>query len=81
MISVNYKEWCLFYKYIDRYIVYKLYYQKMFDPVILIVVDIVSEVLFNSLIKSFYLFIGLKMKNYRKFVVYSEFCYEYYEEL
>ncbi len=57
----------------DRYIINKLYYWEMFDLIILIVIDITSEVLFNSLIKSFYLFIGLKMKGYRKFIVHSEF--------
>ncbi len=52
----------------------------MFDPVILIVVDIAFEILFNSLIKSFYLSIGLRVKSYKKLVVYSEFYYECYEE-
>ena len=69
MISINYKEWYLLYKYIDRYIVYKLYYRKIFDLIILIVVDIAFKVLFNSLIESFYLFIGLRMKRYKKFIV------------
>ncbi len=68
-------------RYIDRYIVYELCYWKMFDPIILVVVDIAFEVLFNSLVESFYLSIGLRIKNCKKFVVYSEFCYEYYEEL
>jgi len=80
MIFIGCKERCLLCKYIDRYIVYKLYYRKMFDPVILVVVDIVSEVLFNSLNESFYLSIGLKVKDYGKLVVYSEFCYEYCKE-
>ena len=53
----------------------------MFDLVILVIVDIIFEVLFNSLIELFCLFIGLKIKNYRKFVVYSEFYYKYYKEL
>ncbi len=80
MISVNHKEWCLFYKYINRYIIYKLYYWEIFDPVILVIINIVSKVLFNSLVKSFYLSIGLKVKSYRKFIVYSEFYYKYYKE-
>ena len=54
----------------DRYVVYKLYYWKIFDLIILVVVDIVSEVLFNNLVKSFYLSIGLRVKDYRKFAVY-----------
>ncbi len=80
MISINCKEWYLLYRYINKYIVYKLYYQKMFNPVILVVVNIISKILFNNLIKSFYLFIGLKVKNYKKLVVHSEFYYEYYKE-
>ncbi len=52
----------------------------MFDPIVLIVVNIISEVLFNSLVESFYLSIGLKMKGYRKFTVYSEFRNKYYKE-
>ncbi len=81
MISVGYKERCLFYRCINRYIVYNLCYRKMFDPVILIVVDIVSKILFNNLVESFYLFIGLKMKDYRKFVVHFKFYYKCCEEL
>ena len=53
----------------------------MFDPIILIVVDIIFEVLFNSLIKLFYLSIDLKMKNYRKLIVHSKSYYKYYKEL
>jgi len=53
----------------------------MFDLVVLIVVDIVSKILFDSLVKSFYLSINLEMKGYRKLIVYFEFCYEYYKEL
>ncbi len=53
----------------------------MFDLVILIVIDIVSKVLFNSLIESFCLFIGLRVKGYRKFVIHSEFYYKCYKEL
>ena len=34
----------------------------MFDPVILIVIDITSEILFNNLVESFYLSIDLKIK-------------------
>ncbi len=41
----------------------------MFNPVILVIVDIISEVLFNSLVKSFCLSIGLKVKGCRKSVV------------
>ncbi len=70
MIFVNYKEQYLLYGYIDKYIIYKLYYWKMFDLVILVVINVVSEVLFNSLVESFYLFISLGMKGCRKFVVY-----------
>ncbi len=81
MIFINCKKWCLFRRYIDKYIVCKLYYREIFDLVILIVVDITSEVLFDSLVKSFCLFIGLKVKSYGKLVVYSEFCYKYYKEL
>ncbi len=39
------------------------------------------EILFNNLIESFYLSIGLKMKSRRKFAVYFKFYCEYYEEL
>ena len=53
----------------------------MFDPIILIVVDIVSEVLFNSLVKLFYLSIGLGIKGYRKFAIHFKFCCKYYKEL
>ena len=53
----------------------------MFDLVILVVVDIVSKVLFNSLVESFYLFIGLKIKSCKKFIIHSEFYYKYYKEL
>ncbi len=52
----------------------------MFDLIVLIVVDITSEILFNNLIESFYLSIDLKVKNYRKLIVYSEFYYKYYEK-
>ncbi len=52
----------------------------MSDPIILIIVDITFQILFNNLIESFYLSIGLKMKDYRKLVVYSEFCNEYCKE-
>ncbi len=41
----------------------------MFDPIVLIVVNIISEILFNSLIESFYLSIGLKIKGYKKFII------------
>ncbi len=71
----------MFYRYIDRYIVYKLYYWEMFNLIVLIIVDITSEILFDNLIESFYLSIGLKIKNYRKFIVHFKFCYEYYKEL
>ena len=53
----------------------------MFDPIILIVVDIVTKILFNNLIKSFYLSINLKIENCRKFVVYFKFYYKCYKEL
>ncbi len=53
----------------------------MFNLVILVVVDIVSEVLFNGLVELFCLSIGLRMKGCRKFVVYFEFCCKCYEEL
>ncbi len=53
----------------------------MFDLIILVVVDIVSKVLFDSLVESFYLSIDLKIKGYKKFVVHSEFCYKCYKEL
>jgi len=53
----------------------------MFDLVILIIIDITYKILFKKLIESFYLFIDLKIKDYRKFVVYSEFYDEYYKEL
>ncbi len=66
---INCKEQYLFYRFINRYVIYKLYYWKMFDLVILIIVDIISEILFNSLVESFYLFIDLRVKSYRKFIV------------
>ncbi len=53
----------------------------MFDLIILIVVDIISKVLFDSLIKLFCLSINLKVKGYKKFIIHSEFCYKYYKEL
>ncbi len=53
----------------------------MFDLVILVIVDIVSEVLFDNLVELFYLFIGLEMKSYRKFAIYFEFCCKCYKEL
>ena len=80
MISVNYKEWCLFYKYIDRYIVYKLYYRKMFNLIILVVIDIISQILFYCLIESFCLSVYLKVKGYRKLAIPSEFYNECYKE-
>ncbi len=52
----------------------------MFNLIILVVVDIVSEVLFYCLIESFYLSIRLRVKGCRKFVVHSEFYGEYYEK-
>ncbi len=52
----------------------------MSNPIILIVIDIISQILFNSLVKSFYLSIGLKIKDYRKFVVYFEFYNKCYKE-
>ncbi len=64
----------------NRYIVYKLYYQEMFDLIILVIIDIVSEVLFNSLVELFYLFIGLRVKSCRKLIIHSEFYYKYCEE-
>ncbi len=41
----------------------------MFDPIVLVVVDVVSEVLFNSLVELFYLSIGLEMKSCRKLAI------------
>ncbi len=41
----------------------------MFDLIVLIVVDIVFEILFNSLVELFYLSIDLKVKSYKKFVI------------
>ena len=81
MISINCKERCLLYKYIDRCIIYKLYYWEIFNLIVLIVINIVSEVLFNNLVELFYLFIGLRIKSYKKFVVHFEFYYKYYKEL
>ncbi len=52
----------------------------MFDPIILIVVNITSEILFNNLIESFYQSIRLEIKNYKKLAVHSEFYYKYYKE-
>ncbi len=52
----------------------------MFNPIVLIIIDIIFKVLLNNLIESFYLSIDLKIKDYKKFVVYSEFCYKYYKE-
>ncbi len=42
----------------------------MFNPIILVIVDITSKALFNSLIELFYSSIGLKMKSCRKFAIY-----------
>ena len=53
----------------------------MFDLVILVVINIVFEVLFNSLVESFCLSIGLGMKGCRKFTIHSEFYYKCYKEL
>ena len=52
----------------------------MFNLIILIIVNITFEVLFDSLIELFYLSIGLEMKSYGKLVVYFEFCYKCYKE-
>ncbi len=52
----------------------------MFNLVILIIVDIISQILFYYLIKSFYLSVRLKVKDCKKFVVYSEFCNKCYKE-
>ncbi len=52
----------------------------MSNPIILIVVDIVFEILFDGLVESFYLSIGLGIKSCKKFAIYSEFCDECYEE-
>ena len=52
----------------------------MFNPVILVVIDIISQILFYYLVKLFYLSIGLKIKGYKKLVVHSEFYNEYYKE-
>ncbi len=71
VIFVSCKERCLFYRYMNRYIICKLYYKKMFDLIILIVVNVASEVLFNNLVESFCLSISLGMKDYRKFAIYS----------
>jgi len=70
VVFISCKEWCLFYRYVDRSVIYKLYYRKVFDPIILVIINIAFEILFNSLVEPFYLSIGLKMKGYRKFVVY-----------
>ncbi len=80
VIFINCKKWYLFCRYIDRYIVYKLCYRKIFNPVILVIIDIIFKILFNNLIESFYLFIGLKIKNCRKLIVYSEFYYKRYKK-
>ncbi len=53
----------------------------MFDLIILVAVDIVSKVLFNSLIESFCLSIGLRVKGCKKLVVYFESYYKYCKEL
>ncbi len=53
----------------------------MFNLIVLIVVDITFKVLFNNLVESFYLSIGLKIKNCRKLIVHSKFYYKYYKEL
>ncbi len=70
MISINCKERYLLRRYINRCIVYKLCHWKMLNLIILVVIDITSKVLFNSLVESFYLSIDLKIKDCRKFVVY-----------
>ncbi len=80
MESIIRKEWCLFYNFINWYIVNKLYYWKMFDLVILIIVDITSQILFHCLIESLYLSVRLKIKGCKKFTVHSEFYNEYYKE-
>ena len=54
---------------------------KIFNLIILIVVDIIFKILFNNLVESFCLPIGLKIKSYRKFIVYFQFYYKYYKEL
>ncbi len=53
----------------------------MFNLIILIVVDIIFKILFISLIELFYLFINIKIKNYRKFVNYFKLYYKYYKKL
>ncbi len=41
----------------------------MFDPIDLIVFDIIFEILFSSLIESFYLFISLEINGYKKLII------------
>ncbi len=80
MESVIYKEWCLLYDFVNWCIISKLYHWKMFNPIVLIIVDITFQILFYYLIKSFCLFIGLKIKSCRKLVVYFKLYYKYYKE-
>ena len=70
----------MFYSCISWYIISKLYHWKIFDLIILIIIDITSKVLFNSLVKPFYLSIGLGVKSCRKLVIHSEFYNECYKE-
>ncbi len=71
----------MFYGFINWYIINKLCYWKIFDPVVLVVVNIISQVLFYCLIESFYLFVCLKVKSYKKLIVYSKFRNECCKEL
>ncbi len=53
----------------------------MSNLVILVVIDITSQVLFYYLVESFYLFVYLKVKGCQKFAIDSEFRNEYCKEL
>ncbi len=52
----------------------------MFNLIVLIVIDIVSKVLFNSLVKLFYLSVDLRIKSYRKLVIHFKSYYKCYKE-
>ncbi len=52
----------------------------MFDLIILTIINIVSEVLFNNLIKSFYLFVDLIVKGCKKLAIYFKLYYKRYKE-
>jgi hypothetical protein len=66
MIPIYNKEQYYFRKVLYAIVIRELYYRELVDLVILLVVDIKTEVLFEGLVLAFSLIIYLRIKNYRK---------------